>query len=380
MNILRNKLVLVALVASVLLLPLASSTLNTNETLAKDEFNTAQIIADPNPRVGTIEAIVSAVDPWGGVTNAVGCIQNATHYGYSHTDSLDAIIERQIDEENGAVSSVYLEMNARTVYPNGFVGPPTAALYLQVVPIYELIAGESQPNMLTLSLTDAYDLADEVVSLYETELGLDFVRMGTYSMVYYYGFSGDTSIYQIAFLATPSEAVGLSAMTTLRMRLSQLGGFMSLLESSSWPDSISHIVEAYFPRQIPTDYPYYYMFNPVYFYSGLGGPYFARILDPMYEYDVEFQSGIAGGIFFYDPDSVTAVAGDESYSIADDVGYSGQIQNKMYEDDSVSSISAIAATAPSHLEMSGIPTGWEFIDDDYAMPPTYVMYPYYFPG
>ncbi|MGY5874851.1 MAG: hypothetical protein RTU30_03815, partial [Candidatus Thorarchaeota archaeon] len=380
MNIFRNRLVLVVLVASVLLIPLASNTVSSNDTIVKDEFDTAQLIAEPDLRVGTIEAIVSAVDPWGGVTNAVGCIQNASHYGYSYVDNLQTVTERQIAEENGAVSSVYLEMNAQTVYPNGVVGPPTAIIYLQVIPIYEAVAEQTQPNIVTLSLDDAYDLAEEIVSVYETALSLDFIKMGTYSMEYYYGFSSYINVYHMAFVATPTAAIGLNAMTTLRMRLSQLGGFMSLLAGSTWPDSISHIVEAYLPAQIPTDYPYYSMFNPIYFYQGMGGPYFARILDPAYMYEVELQAGIAGGIFFYDPDSVTAVTGDESYSIAADVGYSGQIQNKMYEDNSVSSISAIAATTPSYLEMSGIPTDWEVIDDDYDMPPMYVTYLQYFPG
>jgi hypothetical protein len=343
------------------------------ETVTEKEYEPAQYTT--MPAVGTIEAIVTSIDPWGGVSNAVGCLQNATHYNYQFTSVLDEIIQNQLENEDGAVGSVYLEMNGRSVYPNGVVGSPTAFLYVNVKSVVEI---DTEAVTGDLTVTKAYDLADEVVQVYENKLGLNFQRMGTYGLYYHYYPDFYFEAYSIMYVATPTVSVGTTAMAHLRNELSQLGGFMNILKGSLWPDAISHAVELYLPIQW-TSYGYPMPSMPYYFLQS--SPYYARIAHPdMVSYQLSFQSGISGGVAFNVPEYVSSTQTEETYSLAAQVGYSASVENKMYDDDSMKSMSAIAAAAPSYVNMNGIPSEWEIIDEDMYIPPNQIYYGTYFQG
>ncbi len=371
----KIKLVAILIFTVILVVPILGNKQVTNGLDLEKSFQPTQYIASPS--VGTIEAIVTAVDPWGGVSNAIGTIQNASHYQYPFTNTLEQIVSSQLAYEDGAVSAIFLEMNGRSVYPNGVVGTPTAILGVRVSGIIEVAESTS---ITDLTLVEAYSLADEVVPVYEAKLGLDFQKLGTYDQIYpYYYYDSELHTYYIVYVASPAAPTGINAMTILRTELSQLGGYMDILKGSYWPDAVSHAVEAYLPIQVPDVDNYYIPSNPDYFLSSSG--YYMRILDDnAYPYNLVLQSGIMGGVFFNTPEYITPAVGEESYSLASHVGYSGAIKNKMAEDDSMNSLSAIAAAAPSDVSLNGIPVEWEVIDEDFYIPPSYSVYPAMFSG
>jgi hypothetical protein len=370
----KTKILVLVLLSVFLLCPILTNSGDIKPIIPEVKSEPAQLTTMPD--VGTIEALVTTVDPWGGVSNAVGSLQNATHYNYQFTSVLDEIVQNQIENEDGAVGSVYLEMNGRTVYPNGVVSSPTAFLLVTVKSVMEV---DNEPRSFDLTLSEAYDLSNEVVQVYENKMGLDFQKLGTFDQHYQYYPDYDFHIYSIMYAATPNSQIGINAMTQLRNELSQLGGFMDILKGSLWPDAISDAVELYLPIQW-TVYPGYDRPSmPSYFLSS--SPYYARIVnDDVLYYQLSFQSGISGGVAFNVPEYIASTDSQETYSIASHVGYSGSIENKMYEDDSMKSMSAIAAATPSHTNLNGVPTEWETYDENTYIPASSIYYGEIFPG
>ena len=137
MSIRRNNLLLAAFVVMTLFFPVvAGSTQGTPNS----RISSAVVAEDGPPNVATIEGMGSYVDAWGGVYNIIASIQNATHYGYTHTSSLEAIVTNQMETEDGYVSHSEFAFMGLTPFPNGAIGGPMAVLQIQVDPIWEVPA------------------------------------------------------------------------------------------------------------------------------------------------------------------------------------------------------------------------------------------------
>jgi uncharacterized repeat protein (TIGR01451 family) len=81
------------------------------------------------------------------------------------------------------------------------------------------------------------------------------------------------------------------------------------------------------------------------------------------------QNYVIAEASFNEPGFVQAVEGDEEYGLAAHLGYTGNIQNKMAEDPSCDSISAVGGMAPGSLDIAGIPADWMSFDDSYIVNP-----------
>ena len=328
------------------------------------------------PRIGAIEAMGSYIDPWGGVASAVGALHNNTHYNYNQYTSLDTIVKRQMEEEDGYVARATLTMQSHATYLNGKLGSPIAILELDVHNIVN-IDDYYNYNYTELDSNTIITLADEVVAEYEASLNIDFTRLTilsssltsiAYPYIYggYYGPMSCTVFYVSLLTST-------SSISTFQSRISTLGGFMDIADASiatSWPNQNLFVSEIYMPAAIPTEYTAYpYFFNVLYLYS-FSGSWFPRGSTTTWE----FQSAVLGQAGFYTPGYIQNSAGEESYSFKQHVGYSSNIKNKMTEDSSCDSISIIGGASPSHNSIDGIPSSWEVLDEEYPMPQSY-FYP-----
>ncbi|MHA2356223.1 MAG: hypothetical protein ACXADC_13665 [Candidatus Thorarchaeota archaeon] len=120
----RNNLLLAAFVVTTLVLPvIAGSSRGTPTTIIS-----SSVVAEDGPNVATIEGMASYVDAWGGVYNIIASIQNTTHFGYTHTSALEAIVTNQMQTQDGYVSSSQFAFSGLTPFPNGAVGGPMAVL------------------------------------------------------------------------------------------------------------------------------------------------------------------------------------------------------------------------------------------------------------
>jgi len=322
-------------------------------------------------RIGAIEGIVTQIDPEGSVRNAIGSFQNASYYGISYTAAYQAAAEDQMATGTGYVAACQLEIAGRAVYPTGRIGDAFAMLTILVNPIVVLPAAPSFWYLVQPTLAQAQDLADEFVTLYETDLAIEFTRLTTYRQLTSINFNGSYTTgegYLLQYVSFPDETDADTAMSNVRTRLGELGGFMDLLDGTGWPIERTSFAETiFFSHQSEESWyytpPYY---NPVYMYPSVMYAY-VRADSSYPDYVEKVNTGILAVAGFDEPDYIADGAGDETYSLKQHIGYTGDIESKMFQDMTMNSISSIVAVTPNHLEISGIPTDWDVIGKDWRM-------------
>lgn len=363
-----------AVLVTMLIIPIAA--FSRTPTINKVEApigNSAPAAQEDFNNIGTIEAIVTQIDRWGTVKNAIGSFQNASYYGYEFTQDIQDIVEDQAATEDGFVSMAQLEVSSQSVFPNGVVGSPMVALTLMVNPIIVLPAVASNLYITDVSFEEAVSLADDVAEVYESALGVNLDRLTTVAQmnyVYYYYGSYDVydyvNFYIVQYIGILTDAEGNTALNAMQDRCSTLGGFMDLVGGNKWPLADSAFSETLLFHHISDYYNYYSGHNmPIYFMNSMGRA-FVRA-DASYPERIEsFQTGIVTVAGFTDVNYITNGAGDETYSLKQHVGYTGDIESKMFQDDSTNSISAIGAVTPPDLSVSGVPEDWDCVDQDFS--------------
>ena len=331
-------------------------------------------LAMTTPSVATIEALVSNVDAWGGVTNIIGSVQNGTHYGYTHIQDLENVVTGQMASDNGYVSMAVLSMQGLTPFPNGAVGPPSVVVQLSIQPILNVPSDETTAAFLGLSTSSAVTLGEEVIAVYESALGINLEQFSVIKRegeVYFdYGSNPGTDLeytsYELTYLALLTMSEGETAMDAFRARLANLGGFMDLVGAPDWPNELTAATEAYIPRHyVKGEEPYSsFVGNMISSYR----QYYYRADASHIHLQETVQSAVVSQASYNYPGAVDAVSGDETYSVLDDIGFTGNLQNKMEQDPSSNSISAILGIAPAHLALTGIPENWTTIDDAFKIP------------
>ena len=121
----RLRVIFVATLVTILLIPIAA--LNSTPAVAgeKATIETSAPAAEEDfYNIGTIEAIVTEVDRWGTVRNAIGSFQNASYYDYEFALDVQDVVENQAAMDNGFVSFAQLEVGGQSVFPTGVVGSP----------------------------------------------------------------------------------------------------------------------------------------------------------------------------------------------------------------------------------------------------------------
>ncbi|MBS3795929.1 MAG: hypothetical protein KGY80_13580 [Candidatus Thorarchaeota archaeon] len=369
----REHLLLAAFLVMTLVTPILAGSSDSMPTLVEQQAESMTMDSDAG--LATIEAMVSKVDQWGGVQNILASLQNATHYGYSHVDTLESVATNQMENDDGYVALSTLNLNGLTPFPNGAIGGPTAVLQLSVKPIFEVPTNLSEASFTELSESEAIALADEFVSEYESVFGIDFEQfmlVGTEideAAVYDWTVEDNATEYKITYVSLMNATMGNSTMASMLERSSQLGGFMDLAGADNWPTLSSVVTE---------------VFAPVHFLSGGSIPSF-NVLNMMDHYSRPYyradsshsdlvetvQSAIMNQISFEEPGYVDATAGNETYSLADHVGFTGTIENKMKQDDSAYSTSVVGGAAPASLSINGVPDSWLTIDDQFKLPEDY---------
>jgi uncharacterized repeat protein (TIGR01451 family) len=265
-------------------------------------------------------------------------------------------------------------MQGLTPFPNGAIGPPSVVVQLSIQPILVVPLDEMSAAFAGLSSSTAVNLAEEVIAVYESALGLSLERFSVVKMEgqRYFSYKSnpgtylDYVSYEITYLALLTKPEGETAMSTFRSRLADLGGFMELVGATDWPNLLTAATEAYIPRNyIASEGPYSsFVGNMLSSYR----PFYYRADASHIELQETVQSAVIGQASFNYPNAVDAVAGDETYSLLDDIGFTGNLENKMQQDPSAESISAILGIAPAHLTLSGIPDNWTTIDDAFEYP------------
>ncbi len=374
----KNRILFVSFFAFMLMIPLASMTATAPsvDLIAPIESRSAPAQDSDFNRIGAIEGIVTQIDPEGGVRNAIGTFQNASYYGITYTAPYQVVVESQMATKRGYVSTCQLEVAGRSVYPNGRVGDTTAMLTVTINPIIVLPANPADLHLSTPTLEEAQDLAAEIVAVYEANLLIEFDRLTTirnsiyinYNYVGLYSISEPTNTYTIQFVSIPDVSDGDAAMSAMRTRLNGLGGFMDLLEGTQWPMERTAFAEVlFFDHNSEESWfspPSGYL-NPIYMYTGMSFPYVrADVLHTAYVEDV--YVGVAATACFDTPNHINDGAGTETYSLKQHVGYVGDIESKMFQDSTISSISAIVAVAPTELQINGVSTDWDYIGKDFT--------------
>ncbi|TFH02211.1 MAG: hypothetical protein E4H14_17820, partial [Candidatus Thorarchaeota archaeon] len=365
----KSRILFVSIFACMLLVPLAAMTAtapSVNLDAPIESSATSMVLPDIY-NVGAIEGIVTQIDPEGGVRNAVGTFQNASYYGITYTAAYQSAVESQMATDTGYVSFSQLEIAGRTIYPNGRIGDTAATLTLMVSPIIVLPANAADLYLSMPSLEQAQDLADEIVALYEADLSIEFDRLTTVRQTSYVSFDYESTysitesydFYQFQFISIPDTADGDAAMTAMRTRLSGLGGFMDLLQGTQWPVDRTDFAETLMFHHISEDSMYFTdVNNPFFMYTTMGRPYVrADVSHASYVEKVEI--GVIAMAGFDTPAYITDGAGTETYSLKQHVGYTGDIESKMFQDLTINSISSIVAVAPNSLEINGVATDWD---------------------
>ena len=361
-----------------LMLPLASMTAATPSEDLTATIKSRSIPAQDSDffRVGAVEGIVTQIDPAGGVRNAVVTFQNASYYGITYTAPYQAAVESQMATDTGYVSLSQLELAGRVIYPNGRIGDTAATLTLMVSPIIVLPANPADLYVSTPTLEQAQDIADEIVALYEADLFIEFDRLTSIRTAMFvsfnyeglYSISGSFDFYQFQFVSIPDSSDGDAAMSVMRTRLSGLGGFMDLLEGTQWPMERTDFAETLLFDHSSEESMYFSseMLNPIFMYMSMNIPYVrADATHSTYVEDVNM--GIIAMAGFDTPDYVSDGAGSETYSLKQHVGYTGDIESKMFQDMTINSISSIVAVVPTELAISGVSTDWEYLGKDFRL-------------
>ncbi|MGY5870640.1 MAG: hypothetical protein RTV72_00185 [Candidatus Thorarchaeota archaeon] len=378
MNI--SRILFVSIVACMLMIPLASMT-----AAAPSVDLSAPIVSRSAPaedsdfsRIGAIEGIVTQIDPEGGVRNAVGTFLNASYYGISYTTPYQAVVEGQMATDTGYVAAGQLEMASRAVYPTGRIGDAFAMLTILVSPIIVLPEIAADWYVTEPTLAQAQSIGDEFVALYESDMGIDFDRLLSYSQQSTANFNGTydwTKMYILQYVSFPDASGTDTAIAALRTRLSGLGGFMDLLDGTGWPDERTDFSESIF-FQHDSDEGLYSnppSMNPYYMFPSVMMPH-VRAHSSHPEFVEDVYTGVLALAGFDEPDYITNGVGNETYSLKQHVGYTGDIESKMFQDLSINTISSIVAVAPTHLEVSGVATDWGYIDKDFSFNETNDIY------
>jgi len=370
MNNRKNNLLLAAFVVITLVLPaLAGSSIGTPVV---SDFYTP---ASEGPSVATIEGLASYVDAWGGVYNAIVSVQNQTHYSYSHLDIFENIVQDQMDNEDGYVKQSVFTFTGLSPFPNGAVGPPMAIAEISVSSIIEVPLNRDATFGTDLSTSEAIAIAEEFVTEYETALGLDMDRLNIIKTNYTYWFEIAVAApipvvvtqYMMTYVDLLDATPGAAAMSDFRDRLANMGGFMDLADSPDWPDLMTQGVEAFVPC------------HRMGYMGGFGSSFVGSLLSsegkPYHRADAshvdiveEVQFGVVAEVGFGAPGTVTEAAGNETYSLKQDVGHTGNVQNKMAQDPSMDSISVIVGAAPGSLTLEGVPVEFPIFDDTFPIP------------
>ncbi|KXH72874.1 MAG: hypothetical protein AM326_00680 [Candidatus Thorarchaeota archaeon SMTZ-45] len=379
MSIRRNNLLLAAFVVMTLFLPsVAGSTRGTPTSIV----SSSMVATDGPPNVATIEGMGSYVDAWGGVYNIIASMQNASHYDYAYTSALETIVTNQMNTADGYVSQMEFVFNGLTPFPNGAVGSPMAILQLAINPIWEVPADRDSASLTDLSVSEAIAIAEEVVAVYESAFGLDMDRLEIIqtNMSQWFDYYETTPVfddgisYMMTYIDILTASQGETAMPLFLDRLANMGGFMDLVASPDWPALMTSAGEVYIPRYY---LPYYdYMSSFVGNFMASSYEFYIRADASHTDLATEIQSGVVGFAGFEYPGVVDAVAGDETYSLKDHVGYIGNIQTKMDQDSSANSISAILGASPGPLSIPEIPSSWISLDDSFEIPTNISMEPY----
>ena len=85
----KLRVIFVAVLVTMLIIPIAA--FSRTPTINKVEApigNSAPAAQEDFNNIGTIEAIVTQIDRWGTVKNAIGSFQNASYYGYEFTQDI----------------------------------------------------------------------------------------------------------------------------------------------------------------------------------------------------------------------------------------------------------------------------------------------------
>ncbi|MHA2379637.1 MAG: hypothetical protein ACXADO_07865 [Candidatus Thorarchaeota archaeon] len=370
MSIRKNNLLLAAFVVVTLVLPaLAGSSIGTPVV---SDFYTP---ASDGPSVATIEGLASYVDAWGGVYNAIVSVQNQTHYSYSHLDPFETIVSDQMASDDGYVKQSVFTFTGLSPFPNGAVGPPMAIAEISVSSIVEVPLNRDLASGTDLSISEAITIAEEFVTEYENALGLVMDRLNIIKTNYTYWFEFGVAAaipvvittYMMTYVdlldATPGEA----AMSDFRDRLANMGGFMDLADSPDWPDLMTQGVEAFVPS------------HRLALMGGFESSFVGSLLSsegkPYHRADASHtdlaetvQFGVVAEVGFGAPGVVMEVSGNETYSLKQHVGHTGNIQNKMAQDTSADSISVIVGAAPGSLTIEGVPVDFPIFDDTFPIP------------
>jgi len=373
----KSRILIVSIFLSMLVLPLAAMNAVTPSVDLKAPIESHSIPAQESDfnRIGAIEGIVTQIDPSGGVRNAIGTFQNASYYEVGYTAAYQAAVENQMETDNGFVSFAQLEVAGRSVYPTGHVGDAAATLTVVVSPIIVIPENGSELHVLVPTLAEAQSLAGELVTLYETDLGIEFERFTTMrmGMWVYYNFNSTDYIdeycdfFYIQFVSIPDASAGDAALTATRNRLSGLGGFMDLLEGSNWPVDRTDFAETIMFDHISErtgSFPPGYL-NPIYMYSSMMRPY-VRAHASHVDYVETIYTGVLAMAGFDVPSYIIDAAGNETYSLKQHVGYTGDIESKMFQDTSISSISTVVAVTPSVLGIEGVSEYWDYVGKDFS--------------
>lgn len=364
----KNIMLFAAFVAVTLVMPMMAGSSNSAPVLV----SSSHAVSSDGPQVGTIEVMGTKVDAWGGVYNIIASFQNATHYGLSHVDALEDVVTGQMTTDDGYVQSGTFAFLGLVPYPNGAVGGPTATLQLTVMPVIEVPATRADVDFADLSAEEAITIADEYVAIYETALGINMERLLTVEMpiITYFNYGMDSkeisaNTYQMNYIALVDTTTGTAAMEDFLDILSDMGGFMNIVSGADWPLLWTQTTEQYSATHWLEHY-----YDPGFFVGALLGSPMPYIRAHASHTDLveTVQSGVFAEVAFQEPGQVDAVAGDETYSLANHVGYTDNIVNKMYEDPTAISISIVGGVAPGPLDIVGMPSDWLVADDQFEIP------------
>ncbi|TXT54226.1 MAG: conserved exported protein of unknown function [Candidatus Thorarchaeota archaeon] len=365
MNYRKSNLLLAVFMAITLVMPV----------FAGNFISTPQMVVTPNhspattdPNIQTIEVAGSMVDAWGGVYDIVGAVQNASYYDYSHTDAIESAIDSQLASEEGYVSRITFNLGGTTPFPNGAMGAAMAVLQLTVTPVV-IVPELDDQYYENVSSTEAIDIAEDIVILYESAFSIDLQRLEIMKTIVDTEYTGSEWVnyygYELTYVTILSPDGGVTALNTMRSRLATLGGFMDVIGASEWTDLLTATTEVIFPA----------IYRPSQYTPGslvsllgyVGYPYYRpHASHPSYECEMNLVVGAQASQNV--PGQVEAVSGDEEYSLLDHVGFTENLQNKMYQDDTAESISVLVGAAPAHLTFNGLPAGWTTIDESFEIP------------
>ncbi|MEM4736093.1 MAG: hypothetical protein QXS20_10305 [Candidatus Thorarchaeota archaeon] len=347
------------------------------ETVVTPQFvvmNDRVVHSSSGPHIGTIEGITTEIDAWGGVTASIVTLQNMSHYNHVHIGKVTDKISAQLSSKDGFVATVTFSLSGLTPYPNGVVGPPIATLDLVVLPVVIVPAVRTDVYVADLTTLEAIQIADEIVSVYEGDLNINLERLwlsrSTFYTYFDYGVPQmllEGNMYRMQYVAQLSSAAGSNTVSAYRSILAQMGGFMSIAGGTDWNNLLTTAAEMVQAAYWLPDYcsPSGFMVSEL--LESYSGAYLRA--DPVHtDLVTEVQYAAIGVVGFTQPGVVQAVDGDETYAIADHLGFTGPIKNKMQEDPSCQSLSVVMGFAPGSLSIDGIPSQWYSIDDQYRVP------------